>query len=69
MRRLIDLAPSRIVVESTGGYERALVAALAAAGLPVIVVNPRRVRSFGHAIGVLAKTDAIDARLLALIGV
>jgi len=68
VRRLVVLDPERIVVESTGGYERALVAKLAEAGLPVVVVNPRRVRSFGEALGSLAKTDAIDARLLALFG-
>ena len=62
------MVPERIVVESTGGYERALVSKLAEAGLPVIVVNPRRVRSFGEGMGFLAKTDAIDARLLALFG-
>lgn len=68
VRRLVALAPERVVVESTGGYERTLVAKLAEAGLPVVVVNPRRVRSFGQAMGILAKTDAIDARLLALFG-
>ncbi len=68
VRRMVALAPERIVVESTGGYERALVAKLAEAGLPVVVVNPRRVRSFGEGLGYLAKTDAIDARLLALFG-
>ena len=68
VRELIALAPTRIVVESTGGYERTLVTKLAEAGLPVVVVNPRRVRSFGQAMGILAKTDAIDARLLALFG-
>jgi transposase len=67
-RQLVALEPTRIVVESTGGYERTLVAKLAEAGLPVVVVNPRRVRSFGQAMGILAKTDAIDARLLALFG-
>lgn len=67
-RRLVALDPDRIVVESTGGYERALVSKLAEAGLPVVVVNPRRVRSFGEGVGFLAKTDAIDARLLALFG-
>jgi transposase len=66
VRQVVGLEPSRIVVESTGGYERPLVAKLAEAGLPVVVVNPRRVRSFGQALGILAKTDAIDARLLAL---
>ena len=67
-RRLVEIEPERIVVESTGGYERALVQKLAEAGLPVIVANPRRVRSFGVGMGFLAKTDAIDARLLALFG-
>ena len=68
VRQLLALAPARIVVESTGGYERTLVTKLAEAGLPVVVVNPRRVRSFGQGMGILAKTDAIDARLLALFG-
>lgn len=68
VRRLVSLDPARIVVESTGGYERRLVLKLAEAGLPVVVMNPRRVRSFGQGMGILAKTDAIDARLLALFG-
>lgn len=68
VHQLVSLAPERIVLESTGGYERRLVAKLAEAGLPVVVVNPRRVRSFGEGMGILAKTDAIDARLLALFG-
>lgn len=68
VRRLVTLDPERLVVESTGGYERSLVQKLAEAGLPVVVVNPRRVRSFGEGLGFLAKTDAIDARLLALFG-
>jgi len=68
VQRLVSIAPDRIVVESTGGYERRLVAQLAEAGLPVVVVNPRRVRSFGEGMGRLAKTEAIDARLLALFG-
>jgi transposase len=68
VRQLVALDPPRVVVEATGGYERTLVAKLAEAGLPVVVVNPRRVRSFGQALGILAKTDAIDARLLALFG-
>jgi transposase len=67
-RRLVEIDPERVVVESTGGYERALVGKLAEAGVPVVVVNPRRVRSFGEGMGFLAKTDAIDARLLALFG-
>lgn len=68
VRRMVTLDPERIVIESTGGYERMLVAKLAEAGLPVVVVNPRRVRRFGEGMGFLAKTDAIDARLLALFG-
>lgn len=64
LRTLLALEPERIVIESTGGYERRLVAKLAEADLPVVVVNPRRVRSFGQGMGILAKTDAIDARLL-----
>jgi transposase len=59
-------APTLIVVEATGGYEMPLVAALAAAGLPIVVVNPRQVRDFAKSIGQLAKTDRIDAGVLAL---
>jgi transposase len=55
----------RIVLEASGGYEAAVVAALASAGLPVIVVNPRQVRDFAKATGRLAKTDRIDALVLA----
>jgi transposase len=54
-----------IVVEATGGYEIAVVAALTAGGLPVVVVNARQVRDFARAVGKLAKTDAIDAAVLA----
>lgn len=54
-----------IVVEATGGYEMPLVAALTAASLPVAVVNPRQVRDFARAVGKLAKTDRIDADVLA----
>jgi len=64
--RLRTLAPALIVVEATGGYERALVAAVAAAGLPLVVANPRQVRDFAKATGQLAKTDRLDADLLAL---
>lgn len=63
--RLVALAPTRIVLEATGGYERLATAALAAAGLPVIVVNARQVRDFAKATGQLAKTDALDAHVLA----
>jgi transposase len=57
-----------VVVEATGGYEAPVVAALATAGLPVAVVNPRQVRDFAKALGRLAKTDRIDAHVLALFG-
>lgn len=57
-----------VIVEATGGYERAIVAELAAADLPVVVVNPRQVRDFARATGKLAKTDAIDAEVLAQFG-
>jgi len=59
-------APELIVLEATGGYELLCVAALAAVGLPVVVVNPRQVRDFAKATGQLAKTDRIDADILAL---
>ena len=62
---LIDLRPALIVLEATGGLERAVVAALHGAGLPVVVVNPRQVRHFAKALGQLAKTDRLDARVLA----
>jgi transposase len=57
-----------VVVESTGGYERALTEGLCSANLPVVLVNPWRVRRFGEGLGVLAKTDPLDARVLALFG-
>jgi transposase len=63
--RLQAIAPQLIVLEATGSYQRAVVAALAAAGLPVAVVNPRHARDFAKATGQLAKTDALDARALA----
>jgi transposase len=65
VNRLKSLACSRIVLEATGGYETLLAAALAAEGLPVVVVNPRWARDFARSIGQLAKTDRLDARLLA----
>ena len=63
---LSEAAPKRVVLEATGGYERPVAAALAAAGLPVAVVNPRQTRDFAKATGRLAKTDRIDAGVLAL---
>ena len=65
VKYLRPLEPELIVLESTGGYEMKLAIALESAGLPVVVVNPRRVRDFGRAVGRLAKTDQIDAALLA----
>lgn len=64
--RLAALKPTNIVMEATGGYETRLAALLATAELPVAVVNPRQVRNFARAMGILAKTDAIDAHVLAL---
>ncbi len=64
--RLAALKPTNIVLEATGGYENRLAASLATTGLPVAVVNPRQVRDFARALGILAKTDAIDAHVLAL---
>jgi len=63
--KLTDLHPSGIVLEATGGYEAPVVAALAAAGLPAACVNARQVRDFARATGRLAKTDRLDARVLA----
>ena len=60
--------PRLVVLEATGGHERLVVAALTEAEIPVAVVNPRQVRDFARASGKLAKTDALDARLLALYG-
>lgn len=62
------LQPQLIVLEATGGLERPLVLTLAAAGLPVAVVNPRQVRDFARATGQLAKTDRIDAAVIAHFG-
>jgi transposase len=69
VRPLVDLVqtrkPTLIVLEATGGLERAVTSALATAGLPVVVVNPRQVRDVARATGQLAQTDALDARTLA----
>jgi transposase len=66
VKRLKALACTRVVVEATGGYETIVVGALYAAGVPVVVVNPRWVRHFAKGMGWLEKTDRIDAQLLAL---
>ena len=65
LTQLTQVQPVRIVVEATGGLERPLVRALVDGALPVIVVNPRQVRDFAKATGQLAKTDALDAQVLA----
>jgi transposase len=65
LERLGALRPARVVLEASGGLEAPLAAALADAGLPVAVLNPRQVRDFARAVGRLAKTDALDARVLA----
>ena len=65
VQRLKPLAPSLVVLEATGGFETVAAAALAAAGLPVVVVNPAQVRAFAKAIGQRAKTDPIDAAVIA----
>ena len=63
--RLAAVTPTLVVLEATGGYETAVVTVLAVAQIPVAVVNPRQVRAFAKALGRLAKTDAIDAAVLA----
>ena len=68
VKRLLRLAPKLVVMEASGGLEIPVVAALARAGLPVVIVNPRQVREFARATGRLAKTDKIDALMLALFG-
>jgi transposase len=64
-QKLVNLHVQRIVIEASGGYERLLVGTLIAAGLPVVVINPRQVRDFAKALGLLAKTDKLDAYVLA----
>lgn len=66
VERLTAFEPACIVLEATGGLEMDLAASLAAAALPVAVVNPRQVRDFARAMGRLAKTDAIDAEVIAI---
>lgn len=65
LSKLKDLSPRLVVLEATGGLQASVVAALAVAGVPVAVVNPRQARDFAKATGKLAKTDAIDAAALA----
>lgn len=68
IKRLTAVPIQRIVIEASGGYESALVTRLATHGLPVCLVNPRRVREFAKGVGKLAKTDHLDAQTLALFG-
>ena len=63
--RLGSLKPELVVLEATGGFEATVASAIAAAGLPLAVVNPRQIRDFARAIGRLAKTDALDAEVIA----
>lgn len=67
-RKLLPYGPRGIVLEATGGLEMPVIAALTAAGLKVMRMNPKRVRDFARAQGLLAKTDALDAHVLALFG-
>jgi len=66
LERLKALAPELIVLEATGGFEQVVAATLAGASLPVVVVNPRQIRDFARALGRLAKTDKVDAAVIAL---
>lgn len=65
VRHIRALHPALIVLEATGGWERAVLRALVAADLPAVAVNPRQIRDFARATGQLAKTDALDAQVLA----
>lgn len=66
--RLLKIRPALVVLEATGGYERLLARTLHAAGLPVHIANPSRVRYFANALGILAKTDKVDAGAIELYG-
>ena len=66
--RLQELGPALVVLEATGGLELPVTAALAAAELPLVVANPRQVRDFARATGQLAKTDRLDAQMIARFG-
>ena len=65
VKRVQGLAPALVAMEATGGYEIRVAAALASAGLPVVVVNPRQIRDYARATGQIAKTDRLDARVIA----
>jgi len=68
VKKLEQLKPERIVLEATGGYEQTAAAQIYLAGLPLCRVNPKRVRYFARSLGQLAKTDKLDAKVLALFG-
>jgi len=67
-QRLVALNPALVILEATGGYESIVAASLAAAGLPMVVVNPAQVRAFALALGKRAKSDPIDAAVIARFG-
>lgn len=67
-KRMLELHPTLVVLEATGNYQLELTVALAAARVPMAVVNPRQVRDFAKALGILAKTDRIDAQAIARFG-
>jgi transposase len=67
-KRLLELGPTLVILEATGNYQLELSLVLASARVPLAVVNPRQVRDFAKAMGILAKTDAIDARAIARFG-
>lgn len=68
VEKFTSMEPELIVMEATGGYEIPLAEALYAAGLPIAIINPRRIRDFAKAVGQTAKTDKIDARIIARYG-
>ena len=68
LKRLATIQVALVAMEATGGYEERLADSLADAGMPVAVVNPRQIRDFARSLGVLAKTDALDARVIARFG-
>ncbi len=68
IKKLEQLKPERIVLEATGGYEQTVAVQIYLAGLPLCRINPRRVRYFARSLGQLAKTDKLDAKVLALFG-
>ena len=64
-KQMSETGPALVVMEATGGYERPLVAQLHQAGVPLAVANPKRIRDFAKSVGQLAKTDTLDARIIA----